>query len=73
MAKVWMPQHVPCETLGIIADVLESTGVSAQYVRTFDDYRVPERMDDAVGLVIMGGPMGVLALHLEEAIRLYSS
>lgn len=59
MAKVWVLQHIHCETLGAIANILESAGLSAQYVRTFEGQSVPEGMGDAVGLIVMGGPMGV--------------
>lgn len=52
-------QHVACETLGIIADVLAERRVEARYVRSFAGDSVPPTMDGATGLVVMGGPMGV--------------
>jgi GMP synthase (glutamine-hydrolysing) len=59
MAKVWVVQHIVCETLGTIADALEGAGISYQYIRPFAGDRVPEEMGDASGLIVMGGPMGV--------------
>jgi len=56
---VWVLQHVRCETLGTIADALESVGIAAQYVRIFEGQPVPAGMDEAAGLIVMGGPMGV--------------
>ena len=57
--KVWVLQHVACEDLGTIGDALESKGISAHYVRSFAGQPVPASMDDAAGLIVMGGPMGV--------------
>jgi len=72
--RVWVLQHVPCETLGIIADVLAAANLSPQYVRTFAGEPVPRDMRDAVGLVVMGGPMGVYEHtqypHLRAEMRL---
>ena len=59
MAKVWVIQHIVCETLGTIADALEGPGILYQYIRPFAGDRVPEEMGDASGLIVMGGPMGV--------------
>ncbi|MFQ5682221.1 MAG: type 1 glutamine amidotransferase [Candidatus Binatia bacterium] len=59
MSKVWVLQHTPCETLGTIADVLETTGISSQTVRVFEGAPVPKSIGDANGLIVMGGPMGV--------------
>ena len=54
-----MLQHIRCETLGTIGDVLEAAGIAAQYVRTFEGQPVPKEMGDGAGLIVMGGPMGV--------------
>ncbi|MGH7273832.1 MAG: type 1 glutamine amidotransferase [Nitrospiria bacterium] len=59
MSKVWVLQHIECETLGTIAHSLQSAGISAQYVRTFEGQPIPTGMGDAAGLIVMGGPMGV--------------
>lgn len=58
-SKVWVLQHIHCETLGIIADALESIDISPHYVRPFEGQPVPKGMGDAVGLIVMGGPLGV--------------
>ncbi|MBI4003709.1 MAG: hemerythrin domain-containing protein [Candidatus Omnitrophica bacterium] len=52
-------QHSPCETLGTIADALDTTGVTAQYIRPFIGEPIPTHMGEASGLIVMGGPMGV--------------
>ena len=59
MAKVWVLQHTPYETPGVIADALASRGVGESTVRTFAGESVPREMGEAVALVVMGGPMGV--------------
>lgn len=59
MPLVWVLQHIYCETLGTIADALESTGISPQYIRPYEGQPVPKGMGDAAGLIVMGGPMGV--------------
>jgi GMP synthase (glutamine-hydrolysing) len=57
--KVWVLQHIQVETLGTIAQALDTQGIAAHYVRSFAGEAVPESMDDAAGLIVMGGPMGV--------------
>jgi GMP synthase (glutamine-hydrolysing) len=59
MKRVWVLQHASVETLGIIAEALESVGATPEYVPTFGGAEVPADMGDAVGLIAMGGPMGV--------------
>lgn len=59
MSTVLVLQHNPCETLGIIEQVLTACGLSAEYVRAFDGQQVPKRMRGYAGLVLMGGPMSV--------------
>ena len=59
MSKVWVLQHIECETLGTIANSLQSAGISAQHIRTFEGQSVPKKMGDAAGLIVMGGPMVV--------------
>ncbi len=59
MSKVWVLQHIACETLGTMADILEAAKVSVQYIRPFEGMPVPKGMGDASGLIVMGGPMGV--------------
>ncbi|MDO8730304.1 MAG: type 1 glutamine amidotransferase [Candidatus Omnitrophota bacterium] len=59
MSKVLVVQHTAPETLGTIVDALEPKGVSVEYIHAFQDEPVPKMMDDAAGLIVMGGPMGV--------------
>jgi len=57
--KVWVIQHIHCETLGTVADVLKAEGISTECIQTFEGQPVPKEMRETAGLVIMGGPMGV--------------
>jgi GMP synthase (glutamine-hydrolysing) len=59
MEKIFIPQHIPSETLGIIEDCLAASGLYPLYIRTFEGQPVPKEMGSAAGLIIMGGPMGV--------------
>jgi GMP synthase (glutamine-hydrolysing) len=59
MSKVWVLQHVHCETLGTIVKALGSRGILAEYIRSFEGRPVPKEMEGASGLIVMGGPMGV--------------
>lgn len=59
MSKVLVVQHTAPETLGTIVDPLEPKGVSFEYIRVFQDEPVPKALDGALGLIVMGGPMGV--------------
>lgn len=58
--KVLCIQHVAPETPGAIAGALHSGGLRLELVRADLGQPVPTAMDDARGLVVMGGPMGVL-------------
>jgi GMP synthase (glutamine-hydrolysing) len=59
MAKIIVLQHHPAETLGTIADALESAALAWQYVRIHDGQAPPKEMRGAGGLVVMGGPQTV--------------
>ncbi len=59
MAKVLVVQHASPETLGTIADALEPKRISVEYIRTFLGNAVPKGIEEADGLIVMGGPMGV--------------
>lgn len=67
-------QHVRCETLGTIGDVLGAAEIPFEVVRTFEGRPVPNDMEGRNGLIIMGGPMGVYELDqfpfLRQEIRL---
>ncbi len=59
MSRVLTIQHVLCETLGTIADVLSVQGRAIDVVRTFDGQPLPNGLERADGLIVLGGPMGV--------------
>jgi GMP synthase (glutamine-hydrolysing) len=56
MSHIVVVQHAEVERPGIIADVLASQGNS---VLTFHAPQLPQELEDAQGLIIMGGPMSV--------------
>lgn len=59
MPKVLVLQHETCEPLGTIEDALRENGLSHRYIRAQNGDPVPRELADAVGLIILGGPMGV--------------
>ncbi len=52
-------QHVQPETPGLIADALQLAGFALSTIHSGEGQPVPGQLDDAAGLVVMGGPMGV--------------
>jgi GMP synthase (glutamine-hydrolysing) len=70
-------QHVACETLGSIEDVLTRANLGHRYVRIHHGEQVPSEIGDAAGLVVMGGPMSVYdndkLPHLNDEMRLVES
>jgi GMP synthase (glutamine-hydrolysing) len=77
MPRVFVLQHLAAEPLGTIGDALQDRGVEATYIRVFDGEPVPNDLNGAAGLVVMGGPMGVYEQHeypfLKDEIRLIES
>ena len=59
MAKIYVLQHHPVESLCNIADALEGAALAWQYVHVNEGQSVPASMKGAGGLVVLGGPMGV--------------
>ena len=59
MNKIWVLQNAQPEHLGIAGQVFQGCGLAPAYVHTFAGEEVPRSMDGAVGLVVLGGPMGV--------------
>jgi GMP synthase (glutamine-hydrolysing) len=59
MSNVWVIQHVQCETLGTIAKALKAKDITVRSIRVFKGQPIPKKMNQASGLVIMGGPMGI--------------
>jgi GMP synthase (glutamine-hydrolysing) len=61
VGNIWVLQHHPCEVLGTIETALLEADLGYRYVRGFDDEPIPGEMDDADGLVVLGGPLSVNA------------
>ena len=59
MSEILVLQHIHCETLGIIEQVLVRYGLTPRYIEIFAGEPVPRRMGHAAGLVVLGGPMSV--------------
>lgn len=74
MSAVLVIQHVACETPGLIAEVLKSCGLELRFARPFKGERIPRRIGDYAGLLVMGGPIGVYEEndhpYLRQEIRL---
>jgi putative intracellular protease/amidase len=58
-SEVVVLQHVDCETIGSIQDVLAAKQTAVRVVRLFKGEPVPRDLGAAGGLIVMGGPMGV--------------
>jgi len=57
--KAVVIQHVPHEGLGIIEGELNKKGIlNVEYVRVYQNDRVPRRLKEDSSLIVMGGPMG---------------
>lgn len=52
-------QHAEPEPPGLIASVLAERGYTCRIIQTHRHEPLPATLGDAVGLVVMGGPMGV--------------
>lgn len=59
MKKIIVLQHIGCETPGILEGILSSRGFSLSLVRSDQNHPIPKKIEDAAGLIVMGGPMGV--------------
>jgi GMP synthase (glutamine-hydrolysing) len=74
MAKIYVLQHHPVESLCNIADALEGAALAWQYVHVNEGQPVPASMKGAGGLVVLGGPMSVYQTErypwLRDEIRL---
>jgi GMP synthase (glutamine-hydrolysing) len=75
--RVIVLQHVACETLGSIESALSNVGLQFDYVRTFEGAKVPTALQDACGLIVMGGPMSAYEAdqypHLRDEFKLMES
>jgi GMP synthase-like glutamine amidotransferase len=67
-------EHADRETPGLVGQALEAKGIGMQVARVHRGEAVPRELGDAVGLLVMGGPMGVYEAdrypHLRDEIRL---
>jgi len=74
MTAVCAIQHVACETLGLLAEVLAEEDITVNYIRPFRRERIPRGLGKQAGLIVMGGPMGVNEqdryLFLRQEVRL---
>jgi GMP synthase (glutamine-hydrolysing) len=59
MPFLYVLQHLAAEPLGTIGDALKARAVKTKYIRVFEGEPVPNDMNGASGLVVMGGPMGL--------------
>ncbi|MGC8553187.1 MAG: type 1 glutamine amidotransferase [Phycisphaerae bacterium] len=59
MRHVIVVQHVPPEGIGSIAHSLKAADIKAQTCEIFAGHAVPQAINGAAGVIIMGGPMGV--------------
>lgn len=64
MKKILVVQHVPHESLGTIGPALERKGLEADFLRVYENHKVPRSVEGYSGLIVLGGPMGV---YEEEA------
>lgn len=74
VSNVYLIQHAAVETPGLIAAALKGRGIGIEMIRPFKGDRIPSRLGDHAGLVVMGGPMGVYEQDqypfLKDEIRL---
>jgi GMP synthase (glutamine-hydrolysing) len=70
-------QHVAEEGPGLVAVALGREGLAVEVTRVDLGEPVPEDLDGAAGLVVMGGPMGVYEVdrypHLRDELRLVAA
>lgn len=59
MKSILVLQHVPHETLGTLEDHFSAAGLSCQHVELFRETPDAIPLDEAAGLVVLGGPMNV--------------
>jgi GMP synthase (glutamine-hydrolysing) len=69
VAKIIVLQNHPAESLGAIADSLETAALAWQYVRAYDGQPIPTEIRGAGGLVVMGGPQTVYKLDRHPFLR----
>jgi GMP synthase (glutamine-hydrolysing) len=72
MTEVLVLQHAAPEGPAAIGDALRRRGVGMRMIRIDQGASVPESLDGAAGLVVMGGPMSAYdpLPHIEAELRL---
>src|ERR1700742_1861325 len=77
MERVYVLQHIDTEPLGTIGEAIAARGFEAEYVHGYEGEAIPKSLDDAAGVVVMGGPMGVYEQNefpfLRDELRLIES
>jgi len=72
--SVLVLQHADHETPGLVGQALQAKRIGLEFVRAHRGEPVPRELGDAVGLLVMGGPMGVYEAdrypHLRDELRL---
>lgn len=58
MKEILVLQHIDCEPLGTIGEVLNKQSLPFRYLRSASE-KIPADLTNTSGLIIMGGPMGV--------------
>ncbi len=57
--EVLVLQHADSEGLGTIGDAVQAKGLDVRTIRGDLGNSIPQSLDSALGLIVMGGPMGV--------------
>jgi GMP synthase (glutamine-hydrolysing) len=57
--RVLVFQHFGCETLGAIAEALQNNQIEWEYVSLAARHGKNPKLDDADGLIVLGGPLSV--------------
>ncbi len=52
-------QHIECEGLGILEDILKKRDIGFKYVKIHKNESLPEKLEHGSGLIILGGPQSV--------------
>ena len=52
-------QHIECEGLGLLEDILKQRKIGFRYVKIHKNEPLPERLEHGSGLIILGGPQSV--------------
>lgn len=59
MSRVLVLQHIECEDLGGMEKSLEDNGIKYNYIPLYAGAKIPQKIEDYSGIIILGGPMNV--------------